>query len=326
MISRREWILGVAAGTLMSPLGALAQPKVFRIGRLAPATPSFSAPMEDALKQGLRELGWVEGRNFVMEYRFAHGKSERLPGLAAELVRLKVDVIVAGSSPGVLAARSATATIPIVMVTTGDPVAGGLVGDLSHPGGNVTGVTALNQNLNAKLLEILKETVPRTSRVAVLGGAAYPSKLLESDEIRRAVGALGITLHRFDVTRPSELERTFVAMTKRHAEALFVVPDPMFNEYQRRIATLALEHRLPAAFGFPGFVDAGGLLYYGAPLPSMYRLAAAYVVKLAGGAKPADLPIEQPTTFELVINLRTARALGLTIPSSILLRADRVIE
>jgi putative ABC transport system substrate-binding protein len=327
-MNRRELLIAMGAGALAAPLASLAQQpaaKVRRIGRLAPATSAFTSLPDEGFRQGMRELGWSEGGNIASEYRYANGVLERLPALAAELVRLKVEVIVAGSTPAIVAAKNASATIPIVMVTSADPVAAGLVASLAHPGGNVTGVTALGQELGGKALDLLKQAVPGISRVAVLGGPAYPlgtgARAIES-----AARALGVTLQTIVVRTPAEIDGAFAAMREQRIDGLLVLPDPMFTIQNRRIPELAARHRLPAIYELSEFVDAGGLMFYGAALRDMYRRAATFVDKILRGAKPGDLPIEQPTQFELVINLKAAKALGIRIPQSLLVRADRVIE
>jgi putative tryptophan/tyrosine transport system substrate-binding protein len=313
---------------LATPLAADAQPagKVARVGRLSPISASVDAPLLAAFRQGLRDLGWVEGQNITIESRFADGRIDRLPALASELVRLKADVIVAGSSTGGLVARRATAIVPIVVVTTGDPVASGLVGSLARPEGNLTGVTALAQELGAKELELLTRAVPGARRVAVLSNPAYPGTPQTVREVEGAARALGVQLRVLEVRDPRELEAAFATMISEHANALMVLTDPMFVTHRERIVALAAERRLPAIYAIRQYVDAGGLMFYGASLVDMYRRSAGHVDKILKGAKPADLPIEQANRFELVINLRAARALGLTIPPSLLLRADQVIE
>jgi putative ABC transport system substrate-binding protein len=278
------------------------------------------------LRQGLSELGWVEGRNLAFELRFAEGELDRLPQLAAELVRVKVDVIVTGSNPGALAAKSATTTIPIVMVTTGDPVQGGLVASLARPGGNVTGVTALGQVLNVKRLELLKEAVPSVKRIAVLTNPASPYTEPFLQESEATARGLGVEVRVLEARGPDDLEKAFEAIINERAEGLMVLVDIMFITHRRRIVELAAKNRLPSIFGERGSVHAGGLMFYGANLPDMYRRAATYVDKILKGVKPADLPVEQPTTFELAINLKTAKALGLDVPWFLQQRADEVIE
>jgi putative ABC transport system substrate-binding protein len=325
-VSRRAVVVGLLA--LMRPHVAAAQSggRVIRIGRLSPLSAATDAPNLDAFRRGLRELGWVDGRTFTIEARFADGKAERLPALAAELVRQRVDVILVGSNQGAVAARGATTTIPIVMVTTGDPVAAGIVASLARPGGNLTGVTALGQALNAKRLELLKEAVPGVRRVIVLvnPGSLYTAPLLrERESIARA---LGLELHVAEVRDAARLDQAFAAMAGERAGALMVQTDVMFVTHRTRIVELAARSRLPAVYGEREFVDAGGLMFYGASLVDMYHRAAVYADRILKGAQPGDLPVEQPTKLELVINRKAARALGLTLPPALLARADHLIE
>jgi putative tryptophan/tyrosine transport system substrate-binding protein len=327
-LRRRDFVTVLGGAAVGWPLLARAQQpnKVARIGRLSPLSVAAEAPMLAGLRQGLSELGWIDGQNLAFELRFAEGNLDRLPQLADELVRAKVDVIVTGSSPGASAAKDATSTIPIVMVTTGNPVQGGLVASLARPGGNVTGVTALGQVLNVKRLELLKEAVPEVKRVAVLTNPASPYTEPFLQESEAAAHALGVEVRVADAREPDELERAFQAIVKERADALMVLSDPMFITRRRQIVELAAKNRLPSMFGERGSVHAGGLMFYGANLPDMYRRAATYVDKILKGTKPADLPVEQPTTFELVINLKTAKALGLELPWFLQQRADEVIE
>ena len=328
MMRRREFITLLGGAAAAWPLTARAQQpqRMRRIGRLSPLSVAAEAPMLAGLRQGLNELGWIEGQNFAFELRFADGNLDRLPQLADELVREKVDVIVTGSSPGASAAKNATSTIPIVMVTTGNPVQGGLIATLARPGGNVTGVTALGQVLNAKRLELLKEAVPSLKRVAILTNPASPYTDPFLQESEAAAHALGIEVRVLEARGPHDLERAFEAIVNEHAEALMVLADPMFITHRRRIVELAAKNRLPSVFGERGSVHAGGLIFYGASLPDMYRRAATYVDKILKGVKPADLPVEQPTAFELAINLKTAKVLGLELPWFLQQRADEVIE
>lgn len=297
-----------------------------RIGRLSPISASVDAPSVEAFRQGLRELGWVEGRNLSIESRFAEGNLERLPVLAAELVRSNVDVIIGISSQGALAAKNATSTIPIVISMTGDPVESGLVASLARPGGNLTGVTALGLVLSEKRLQLLKEAVPGVKRVAVLSNPAFPDSRLGVKRLEGAAHALGVHLLVLEVHDPAGLEKAFAAMRNERAGALVVLTDPLFLTHRTRIVELAAQIRLPAIYAIQGFMDVGGLMFYGESLPDVHRRAAIYVDKILKGAKPAELPIEQPTKFELVVNVKTAKALGLKIPQSVLMRADRVIE
>ena len=277
-------------------------------------------------RQALQELGWVEGQSFTLVSRFAEGRPDRLPELAASFVRDGVDVILTGSNPGALAAKNATTTIPIVMVTTGDPIGSGIVTNLAHPGGNLTGVTALGGALSAKRLEALKGAAPSIQRVAVLVNPVAPYTGPFLHEREGVARDLGLKIQVVEARSRGELEAAFAVMTRERAEAIMVLTDVMFITERRVIVDLAARRRLPAVYFDRQFVDAGGLMFYGASLAHMYRRAAVYVDKILKGARPADLPIEQPTTFELVVNLKTARALGLKIPPAFLLRADQVIE
>ncbi len=325
-------IATLALGLLAAPLAADAQPatKVHRIGILlpgSPAPPSTPSAALEAFLQGLRDLGYVEGRNIAIEYRYAQGKLDPLQDLAAELVRLNVDVIVTSTTPAIQAAKKATSTIPIVMAAVGDPVVTGLVAGLARPGGNITGLSLLAPELAGKRLELLKETLPRLSRVAVLWNSASPAMVHTFREARVAAEALGVRLQSLEVQGdPTDFERAFSAIAKERPDGLFVTLDPFTSLHRGRIAELAAQHRLPAIYELREFVDAGGLMAYGPSSRDLWRRAATYVDKILKGAKPGDLPVEQPTRFELVINLKTARALGLTIPQSVLLRADHLIE
>jgi len=327
-MERRAFVLATAGCLLAAPFAAAGQPvgKVWRIGRLSPSLRETDAPLLDAFRKGMREFGWIDGQTFTVEDRFAEGRSERLPTLAADLVRQHVDVILAGSVPGALAAKNATATIPVVMVATGDPIGSGLVVNLARPAGNLTGVTGLGQELNAKRLEVLKGAVQRLSRVAVLTNptSAYTGPFLKERE--GLARDLGVRLRVLEVDGPDGLKTAFATMARERAGALMVLTDIMFITHRRTIVELAARHRLPAVYGEREYVNDGGLMCYGANLEEMYRRAAFYVDRILKGVRPADLPIEQPTKFDLVINLKTARALGLTIPPSLLQRADQMIE
>ena len=323
-------VLAVVLGVLCTSFAPAAQDakpgKTARIGRLSPLSAEADMPGLEAFRKGLRDLGWVEGRDFAIEARFADGKPERLPELAAQLVRNRVDVILAGSTPGALAAKKATSTIPIVMVTTGDPIEGGLVASLAQPGGNVTGVTALGDVLAVKRLQLLKEAVPGVTRVAVLANpvSPYTRSFLRARE--SAGRELGVQLQVVEAQDPAKLEQAFAAVAGKRAGALMVLTDVMFNNNRRRIVELAAKSRLPTVYPEREFVGVGGLMFYGASLVDMYGRAAVYADKILKGGKPADLPVEQPTKLELVINLKTAKALGLVIPPWVLARADQVIE
>jgi putative ABC transport system substrate-binding protein len=325
---RRDFTAGVGAMLLAARPAPAQQPagRVMRVGRLSPVSARGDLPFLDALKAGLRDLGWVEGRNVVFSVRHADGDFGRLRALAGELTAEKVDVIVAGSSHGGIAARTATRSIPVVVVTTGDPIAAGLVESLARPGGNLTGVTALGQELGAKRLELLKEIVPHARRIAVLTNPDSPDTGHFAQPAQRAAAALGVTLEVLEARQPGELDAAFSAMRRAEADALMLVGDIMLITNRWRIVELAARHRLPAIYFDREFVSAGGLVFYGAGLPAMYRHAATHVDKILRGANPADLPMEQPTRFELVVSLRAARTIGLAIPPSVLVRADEVIE
>ena len=326
-VQRRQFL--IAAGALLAaPLAAEAQQtqKAFRIGilgNISLAEPE-GARLWGAFIQGLRDLGYVEGKNVTIEWRISEGNYERLPDLAAELVRLKVDVIVVPADQNALAAEQATRAIPIVMI--GNPVGSGLVANLARPGGNITGLSVLARELVGKQLELLKELIPRLSSIAVLWNPANPSHSLALEEARVAAQSLGIELQIPGARKPDEFEGAFAAMTRERVGAVLVLLDGMFLLHQSRIIDLAAKNRLPAMYSGRSDVAAGGLMEYAASLPDIFRRAAAYVDKILNGAKPADLPVEQPTKFELVINFKTAKALGITIPQSVLLRADEVLQ
>ncbi|HEV3028528.1 MAG TPA: ABC transporter substrate-binding protein, partial [Planctomycetota bacterium] len=324
-MDRRGFLGTLAGGLLAAPLTGEAQAagKVVRIGVLELGSELTSGPQE-AFRQGLRELGYVEGQNVVLEYRFAEGRAERLPDFAAELVRLRMDVIVAGGTPAPLAAKHATGTIPIVMSSAGDPVGTGLVASLAKPGGNVTGLSLRSPELTGKRLQLTKEVVPGLSRVAVLWNAANPIAALVVRETEDAARTLGVQVQSLEVRGPDDFENALPATVSGGAGALFVVDDPLVFRYRGRIADFAVRNRLPATAFYKAFAEAGGLMTLGPSLADLYRRAAIFVDKILKGAKPGDLPVEQPTKFELVINLKTAKALGLTIPPSLLQRADQV--
>jgi putative ABC transport system substrate-binding protein len=298
-----------------------------RVGFLGPRTRSNDAGNLDAFLQGLRDLGWVEGKTIVIEYRWAEGKSDRLPDLAAKLVRLKVDVIFAPNTAVAVAAKNATGTIPIVMATGYDPVGLGLVTSLARPGGNVTGLSfSAGTDIVGKLLELLKETVPKVRRVAILSNPTNPSHALAIENVIVAARAVGVQLQLLEARDPNQFDNAFAAMARERAEALLVMLDPFFSFHRSRLLALAAKSRIPAMYGSREYPEAGGLMSYGANFRHNFHRSATYVDKILKGAKPADLPIEQPVKFELVINLKTAKLIGLTIPSSLLLRADQVIE
>ncbi|HKZ05669.1 MAG TPA: ABC transporter substrate-binding protein [Methylomirabilota bacterium] len=314
---------------LATPRAAQAQQadKAPRIGWLSATSPADRPLLIDAFRQRLRELGWVEGQNIAIDYRYAEDRDDRLPDLAAELVRLKVDVIVSFGTQGVTAAKKATGTIPIVMIAVRDPVGTGLIASLARPGGNLTGVSGYaGLEIVAKQLELLKETVPKLRRVAVLSNPANAYHRLAIREANVAARSLGVQLQLLEARGPNEFDAAFAAMAKERAGGLLVLSDVMFNAHRTRLAELAARSRLPAAYAVRESVEAGGLMSYGPSFLDLHRRSAAYVDKILKGAKPADLPVEQPTQFELVINLKTAKALGLTMPPSLLRQADEVIE
>jgi putative ABC transport system substrate-binding protein len=328
VIERRTFLEVIAGGLLTAPLAAEAQPagKMFRIGVLSPG-PATGVGVPDLLRQSLHELGYVEGLNLAIEWRDAEGKTERFDALAAELARLKVDVIVATVPGATFAAKRATASIPIVMVNTPDPVQLGLAVSLGRPGGNVTGTTTLSTDLSIKQLELLKEAIPRAVRIAVLWNPSNPWHPLALKGVEAGARSLGVQLQTLKVRDPEEFENAFAAMTRERAGAALVLADPMMFFHRTRLADLAAKRRLPVMYGGTRqFVDAGGLMSYWAHEADLYRRVASYVDRILKGAKPADLAIEQPTRFELVINLKAAKALGLTIPPSLLGRADEVIQ
>src|SRR5215468_9823505 len=312
----------------IAPLAAEAQQagKVYRIGYLSTRSSTTGMPPE-GFRQGLRELGWIEGRNIVFDYGFAEGRFERLPELAAELVRLKVDMIVAVQTPAAAAAKNATTTIPIVGISLIDPVGIGLISSLARPGGNITGLSFdASVETFGKALDLLKATIPKVRYVAVLSNPANPGQPPAIRDLKAAARSLGVQLQLLEARGPNEFDGAFAAMAKERVEALLVLSDAVLNSHRTRLADLAARSRLPAAYGVRESVEAGGLMSYGPSFLDLFRRGAAFVDKILKGAKPADLPVEQPTTFELVINAKTAKTLGLTIPPSLLKRADEVIQ
>jgi putative ABC transport system substrate-binding protein len=320
-------IVTLSLSLCTAPLAAVAQQPthVHRIGVLLDTTPE-RAPYMGAFLEGMRALGYVEGQHLILEYRGAEGQYERLPDLAAELVRLQVDVIVTYGTPPSVAAKHATTTIPIVMTSVGDPVGSGLVASLARPGGNVTGLSSLSPDLVGKQLEFLKDVLPTISRVALLWNPANPANALNVREAEVAAQALGVQLHRVEARGPEALDSAFAAMTSAHAGALLVIGDRVFRQHRNRLAELAVMSHLPTMHTIREYVEAGGLMSYGPHSLDLIRRAAYYVDRILKGTKPADLPVEQPSKFELVINLKTAKALGLTMPPSMLFQADEVIQ
>jgi putative ABC transport system substrate-binding protein len=322
-------VLCLALGAMLLALGfpaeAQQQAKVPRIGLLSPFSPSATALWHQAFRQGLRDLGWVEGKTISIEYRYAEGRRDRLPDLAADLVRLKVDIIVASVNTDALAAKNAAREIPIVVASAGDPVAIGLVESLARPGGNITGLSQISPELAGKRLELLKEIVPKLSRVAVLWNPQGTTSPLWK-EIQLPARELGVQLHSLEVRSSNDFAKAFEDAARARAGALAIMPDPLFAGNLKRIADLAAKSRLPSIFHLTEFVDSGGLLAYGPDRSDQFRRAAVYVDKILKGTKPANLPVEQPTKFELVINLKTAKRISVTIPQSVLYRADKVIK
>ena len=324
---RREFILALG-GAAAWPLAARAQQagKVWRIGMLDTTSAALNAANLDAFRKGLRELGYVEGQNLIIDYRAAEGRNEGLSDLASELVRRKVDVIVTRGTTAALAAKNASPTIPVVMAASGDPVVTGIVAGLARPGGNVTGLSAIVSELEPKRVELLKDLLPRFTRVAALYNMGSPVGPPRWDTLKQATASLGIAPQLLDVRKPEDLEHAFDAAAAQRADALVVANDTVTTTSRRRVAELAAKLRLPAAYASREFVDAGGMMTYGVSYPDLYRRAAIFVDKIFKGARPADLPVEQPTKFELVINLKATKALGLDVPPTLLARADEVIE
>jgi len=328
-MDRRTFLGTLGIFLLAAPLAAQAQQagRVYRIGYLDQGPVSVNRRYVNGLREGLHERGWVEGRNFTIEARFAEGRTDQLPALAADLVRLKVDLIATTSTPAALAAKHATTTIPIVIGFVADPVRSGLVASLAHPGANITGWTHQGVDIRAKYLELLKDAIPVASRFGVLWNPDNPIHRPSTQNIESAARQLKVELHEAAVQNPNELPRTFSMLVEKGVQALVVFPDGLFLAQMRVILDLAAKHRLPTMYGLREYADAGGLMSYGTNLAEMNRqIGASFVDKILKGAKPGDLPIEQPTKFQLVINLKTAKALGLTIPQSLLLRADHVIQ
>jgi putative ABC transport system substrate-binding protein len=300
--------------------------KIPRIGFLSATPLSTISPRIEALRQGLAELGYVEGKNIVIEWRSAEGKLDRVPALAAELVRLKVDVIVTGGATDTRVAKEETNTIPIVMAQDSDPVGSGFVASLARPGENITGLSTLAPEVSGKRLELLKEIIPKLSRVAVLGISTRPGNAQSLKEVELAAGGLKVKVQFLDVLDPKDIDAAFRAASKGRAEAVLVLQSPFFNSQRKQLVDLAIKSRLPAIYPQTEYTEAGGLMYYGANTPDLFRRAATYMDKILNGTKPADLPVEQPMKFEFIINLKTAKQIGLTIPPNVLVRADKVIR
>jgi putative tryptophan/tyrosine transport system substrate-binding protein len=326
----KKKVVGVALSALLFalcvPAEAQQPKKVARIGCLSALTPSAAAPYIEAFRQGIRDLGYIEGQNIAIECRYAEEKLERQPALIAELLRLKVHIIVTTGATSTRSAMEATNTIPIVMAQDPDPIANGFVTTLSRPGGNVTGLSSLVTELGGKRLELLKEVVPRLSRVAVLGTSTNPANVQQLTETERAARPMGAKLQFLDILVPKDIETGFQAATKGRADAVLVLGSPILNSERTKIAQLAIKTRLPAMYSRLEFIEDGGLMTYGASIPDLYRRAATYVDKILKGTNPADLPVEQPTKFEFIVNLKAAKQIGLTIPPNVLARADKVIK
>ena len=329
-IQNRKWVGILAILLLLMGCVETAQAqqpaKVPRIGFLGALSPSSISARIEAFSQGLRELGYVEGKNIVIEWRSAEGKFDRVPALAAELVQLKVEVIVAAGPTDTRAAKQATITIPIVMGFDNDPVGNGFVANLARPGGNITGLATLAPEISGKRLELLKEIVPKLSRVAVFGSSTEPGSAQALKETKAAAGAFGVQLHYLDVLDPKDIETKFREASRRRADGVLALNSPVLNSQRPQLADLAAKYRLPAMSGQPEYVESGGLMAYGPSITDLFRRAATYVDKILKGAKPADLPVEQPTKFEFIINLKAGKQIGLTIPPNVLARADKVIR
>jgi len=325
---RRIGLVILAAILTLAPVAGEAQKtgKVHRIGFLGNSTATLEANLVGPLREGLRELGYVEGQNIVIVYRWAEGQYERLPILVAELLDEKVEVIVTAGTPATQAVKKATTLVPLVMVAVGDPVATGIVASLGRPGGNITGLTSISEDLEGKRLELLREVLPTISRVAVLWNPDNQSLVAELREFRAAAQVLRMTVQALEVRTPGDLEETYKAIIRARPGALLVMADRLFLHNRQRLMDFATKQRLPGVYAYRELVEAGGLMSFGPSYPGMHRRAAYFVDKILKGAKPADLPVERPAKFELVVNLKAAKALGLTIPPSLLLRADEVIQ
>jgi putative ABC transport system substrate-binding protein len=325
-LKRRDFIALLGGAVAAWPLAATGQEpgKLYTIGRFSAGEPI--PHLRDVLVHALRSLGWIEGKNVLYEDRYAQNRLDRLPDLAAELVSLKVDVITAAGTLAPLAAKRATSTIPIVMTSAGDPLGSGLVASLARPGGNVTGLSLMAPELGGKRLELLKEILPGLSRVAIVWNAANPYSALVFKQTEQAAQTLRIQVQSLEVRNPSDLDAALDAAKRQHASALITVEDPLTVNYRQQITDFATKNRLPAIYGLREFADAGGLIAYGAHISDLLRRSAGYVDKILKGAKPADLPVEQPTKFEIVVNMKAAKSISLSIPETILVRADEVIE
>ena len=318
----------ITLGILLGSLAAQAQQtgNVYRIGFLGNSTAALEANLVGPFREGLRDLGYVEGRNLLIEYRWAEGKYDRFPALIRELLALKVAVIVTAGTPATLAVKKATSSVPIVMSAVGDPVGTGIVPSLSHPGGNITGLTAISTEMDAKRLELLREVVPSVSYIAVLWNAASPLQVLDEKQVQAAAQVLRMRVLSLGVKTEEEIKSALAVMARERPDALLVLTDRLFLHHRALIMDFALRHRLPGVHAYRELVEAGGLMSFGPSYADMHRRSAYFVDRILKGAKPSDLPVERPSTFELVINLKVAKALGLTIPQSVLLRATEVIQ
>jgi putative ABC transport system substrate-binding protein len=326
MTNLRLLLLVLAVLVAAPPAGSQPAARVIRVGILEPGHPAVRAHLVEAFRQSLRQLGYEEGRNLVLIPKFAEGKLDRLPELAADLVRQKVDAIVAATTPGIQAAQQATKTIPIIMTAVGDPVSAGFVASFRNPGGNITGRTIQAPDLSAKRLQILKEAVPGVSRVAILWDSTNSHEVHGFKEAEAAARVLGVAIQSFEVRKPDEFEAAFTAMKRGQVDGLFVFENAINTNFRKRIVDLALQQGLPGVYGLREYAEAGGLLSYGPALIDNYRRAAVYVDKIVKGATPSDLPVEQPTVFELLVNVKTAKALNLNLPTPLLVRADQIIQ
>jgi putative tryptophan/tyrosine transport system substrate-binding protein len=327
LVSRRELIVTIAGGVVAASSNAAAQGgRTPRIGFLGNSTPALEANLIGPWRHGLREFGYVEGENVAVEYRWAEGRYERFAALISELLALKVDVIVTAGTPAAQAVRRATRTVPLVMIAVGDPVGTGLVTSLARPGGNATGLVSIAPDLEGKRLQLLREIVPNLANIALLTNPANPFHVASEQQLRTAAGALHVKAQSFGVRNESDFDAAFEAIMRQRPGAMIMLADRLFLHHRKRIADFALKHRLPAVYAYQELVEAGGLMSFGPSYPGMHRRAAYFVDRILKGANPAELPMEQPSQFELMINLKTAKALGVTIPPSLLLRADQVIE
>ena len=327
-MKRREFIalLGLGSAAAALPLAAAAQPKIPRIGFMGNSTAALEANLLDAFREGLQELGYEEGRNIIIEYRWADGKYDRFPALVAELIAAKVDAIVTAGTPAALAVKKATTTVPLVMVAVGDPVGTGLVPSLARPGGNLTGLSSVAPDLEGKRLQLLREVVPALSHVAMFINSLNPFHISSMKQARTAAQAMGIKLQLHDIRKSEDLDDAFAAIRKERPDALLILADRVFLHNRERMMDFTREQRLPNVNAYKELVEVGGLMSYGPSYEDMHKRAAIYVDKILKGAKPADLPIEQPSKFTFIINLKTAKALGVTVPSQLLGLADQLIE